>query len=124
MLKKILIVDDDRLLVDSLKDYLEDCGYEVLTAYDGAGTPELVRTHLPALIILDVDMPVVNGIQTLQKLRMDPATCRIPVILMTGVASAQVYPAIASMPMVSHIKKPIEPEDLLSVVKYYVPSPH
>jgi len=73
------------------------------------------------LIILDVDMPVTNGLQALDKLRADPATKQIPVILMTGMVSGQVYPVIQNMPHVSHVKKPVDPDDLLSIVRHYIP---
>ncbi len=67
-------------------------------------------------------MPIMNGLSILELLRADAATKNIPVILMTGVTSARVYPVVAGKALVTHVKKPVEPEDLLSIVRHYIPS--
>jgi CheY-like chemotaxis protein len=115
------VVDDDQLLTQGIQEYLESQGYVVYTANDGIQAYPLASSRQPALIILDVDMPITNGLKALEQLRAKPETQNIPVILMTGIASANVIPAIKDMPLLSHVKKPIEPEDLLSLVRHYIP---
>ena len=114
----VLIVDDDQQLVKGLQEYLETEGFVVYTAYDGSQAYPLAATRHPGLIILDVDMPITDGLQALQQLRAHPETQTIPVIMMTGLASAQVFPEIENQPRVSHVKKPVDPTDLLSLMHH------
>jgi CheY-like chemotaxis protein len=117
----ILVIDDDKHLVELLQQYLEAQGYVVYTALDGLQAHPLAQARQPALIILDVDMPITNGLKALEQLRADPKTNSIPVIMLTGVVSSRVFPQIEKMPRVSHIKKPVQLEDLLSMVHVYIP---
>src|SRR6266700_5322150 len=119
--KVVLVIDDDRQLVQGIQDYLRSQGYVVFTGSDGAQAYPLASARKPALIILDVDMPITNGFKALERLRAEPETKNIPVILMTGVASSEVIPATQKMLLLSHVKKPIAPEDLLSLVRHYIP---
>jgi DNA-binding response OmpR family regulator len=119
--RTLAVIDDDKHLAGLLTDYLEERGFSVLTAYDGSSGVTVIKAGKPGLIVLDVDMPVMSGLQVLEVLRRDPETKTIPVIMLTGVVSDQVYPHIAKMPKVSHIKKPVNLEDLYSMVKHYLP---
>jgi len=116
----ILVIDDDKHLVEVIEQYLSAQGYVVYTALDGLHVHPMAIARKPALIIMDVDMPMTNGIKALEHLRADPKTAAIPVIMLTGVVSSQIYPVIERMPNVSHIKKPVSLEDLLSMVRVYV----
>lgn len=107
--------------MEGLQDYLESKGYVVYTAMNGVQAYPMASARKPALIVLDIDMPIMNGLKALERLRAEPDTKHIPVILMTGIASSDVYPTVKNMPLLSHVKKPIEPEDLLSLVRYYIP---
>jgi CheY-like chemotaxis protein len=118
----ILVIDDDKHLVEMVQLYLEEKGYVVYTAQDGVHALPTAEARHPALIIMDVDMPVTDGLKALSQLRADKKTAGIPVILLTGVISSHVFPIIQDMPKVSHIKKPIQLEDLLSIVRHYVPN--
>ena len=117
----ILLIDDDQRLVKGLQDFLEAHGYVVYSAFDGAQAYPQASARNPALIILDVDMPVTDGIKALGQLRAHPETQFIPVIMMTGVASAKIYPVIENQPLVSHVKKPVDPDDLLSLNNHLMP---
>ena len=117
----ILVIDDDKHLVEVIQEYLEAQGYVVYTALDGLHAHPMAQARHPALIILDVDMPMTNGLQALDQLRVDPKTADIPVIMLTGVESGRVFPVIENKPRVSHVKKPVSLEDLLSVVRIYIP---
>ncbi len=123
MTATILIVDNDERLVAALRSYLEDCGYDTEAAFDGAGIVHTATYKKASLIILDVDMPFVGGLQALQLLRADPKTRNIPVILLSAVTSSQVYPAISKLPLTTHVKKPVEPEDLISIIRHYLRKP-
>lgn len=84
MAKYILAVDDEMHLRTLLRLNLQKAGYEVGTAADGREALEAVKTRLPDLIVLDVMMPNVSGIEVLQALKADPATSAIPVIMLTA----------------------------------------
>lgn len=117
----VIVVDDDKHLVELLQSYLEGLGCIVYTGFDGQAAWSLAKIRKPALAIMDVDMPFVSGLRALELMRKDDLTKNIPVILLTGMASGSVYPQIASAPNVSHIKKPVELEDLGSIVRHYLP---
>ena len=117
----IVVIDDDKHLVELIQEYLEAQGYVVYTALDGLHALPMAQARHPALIIMDVDMPITNGLKALAQLRDDPETASIPVIMLTGVVSIHVFPLIEKMPRVSHVKKPVQLEDLLSMVHVYIP---
>jgi adenylate cyclase len=85
---RILVVDDVPDNVDILQMRLESQGYEVVTAADGLEALDKIRTLLPDLVLLDVMMPKLDGIQTVKRLKADPALPFIPVILVTAKADA------------------------------------
>lgn len=90
---RMLVVDDSPTICAVLGKMLRSEGYEVLSATDGAAAIELVRDQKPALIFLDVVMPGMNGFRVLKKLRQDPLTANIPIVMISGnqQASEQFY---------------------------------
>jgi adenylate cyclase len=85
----ILVVDDVADNVDILQMRLESQGYEVLTAGDGEEALAKVRGHVPDLVLLDIMMPKLDGIETVKRLKADPELPFIPVILVTAKADAK-----------------------------------
>jgi two-component system sensor histidine kinase/response regulator len=83
-MQKILVIDDEAPLRKLVIAALRGKGYSILEAEDGAVGIQAARTHLPDLILCDVMMPNLDGYNTLEALRKDPATAVIPIILMTG----------------------------------------
>lgn len=81
---KVLVVDDSRTVVHSLRTVLEQDGYYVMEAYDGMTAIELAKAHQPDLILMDVIMPGLNGFQATRKIRKDPATHTIPIIIISA----------------------------------------
>ncbi|MGH7387247.1 MAG: response regulator, partial [Candidatus Methylomirabilales bacterium] len=86
MRRKVLVADDDRLLVGLLHEALEARGYHVLTAFDGIEALDQVRREAPDFLILDLVMPKVDGIEVCQQLKEDPRSRSIPIIVLTGTA--------------------------------------
>ena len=87
MRKKILVVEDDTDLVELLSFNLKSCGFSVGTAADGAEALKKVRSLAPDLILLDIMLPELDGFAVCEILRRDPATARIPVIMLTAMSS-------------------------------------
>lgn len=85
---KILLVDDDPLLVRMYQKKLENDGYAVATADDGDVALTQINAFKPDLILLDIMMPKVNGLQVLSKLKENKETSNIPVILLTNVSGS------------------------------------
>jgi CheY-like chemotaxis protein len=86
MAKKILIVEDDPLMSRMYQKIFTFEKYEVVAAMDGVEGLEKAREVKPMLILLDVMMPKMNGLQVLEKLKSDPDTKTIPVIMLTNLA--------------------------------------
>jgi two-component system cell cycle response regulator len=81
---KILVVDDEQTIRDYLQHVLTDQGYAVLTAPDGEAALPLAFSEQPDLILLDIMMPRLDGMETCRRLRAHPATQRTPVLILTA----------------------------------------
>lgn len=80
----ILIVEDDANSRKLLRDTLQVTGYATLEALTGEQALNLATEHVPALVLMDVQLPGINGVETLRRLRADPSTRSIPVIAVTA----------------------------------------
>lgn len=89
----ILIVDDNEDLVRGLSTLLSNDGYKVVSLPNGASVAEAVSMHRPDLVVLDVMMPVVDGWESLKRIRENPANSRVPVMMLTakGTEDAKVH---------------------------------
>ena len=116
----ILTADDDPNILKLMKQELEERGYRVIQASNGQAALRMAESHHPDLIVLDVAMPVSTGITAFQSIRELPATQRIPVIFMTSVPSATIYPTVAQGSRVAHVKKPVDIEDLVSLIRQFL----
>ena len=83
-MSKILVVEDEKDIVEVIRMKLEKEGYEVDTAYDGIEALEKVKLNRPDLIVLDIMMPKLDGYSVNLKLKENPETENIPVIVITG----------------------------------------
>jgi CheY-like chemotaxis protein len=82
--KTILVVDDEEAVVEFVASLLEESDYHILRAYDGRSALELARSERPDLILSDIMMPIMDGIEFCQALRETAETANIPIILMTA----------------------------------------
>lgn len=123
--KKILLIDDDPDFVEAVKVIVENGGYDVKVAYDGEEGLEAVAAEKPDLIVLDVMMPVMNGHEACAKLKADPATAKIPIILLTAVADRVTTSTYTHRDMLEseaedYMPKPVEPKELLNLIKNWL----
>ncbi|MCL6494890.1 MAG: response regulator [Ignavibacterium sp.] len=116
-MKKILVIDDLPENVFMLQDRLEHEGYEVITAYNGSTGIEKAISELPDLILLDVMMPDITGIEVCRRLVNDPATKDIPIILVTAKSGADDTKEGLEAGAFDYIKKPFNRVELLARVK-------
>ena len=116
-MKTILVIDDLPENVFMLQDRLEHEGYEVITAYDGKSGIEKVRREKPDLILLDVMMPDLTGIEVCKILVADNETSSIPIILVTAKSGAEDTKEGLEAGAFDYIKKPINRIELIARVK-------
>lgn len=114
-MKRILVVDDDLKIARALAIRLEAAGYESLTAINGLDAVDLVFTHRPDLIIMDIWMPVGIGFSVAQRLRT-LGLGTIPIIFMTASKLRGLKYAAKKLGAVGFFEKPYEPEQLLEAV--------
>jgi CheY-like chemotaxis protein len=115
---KILIVEDDPLMSRMYQKIFTFEKYEVEMAADGQEGIDKARETNPTLILLDVMMPKMNGLEALEKLKADPATKAIPVVMLTNLAGQQDAESALSKGAVKYIvKSEYEPKQVTDMVK-------
>jgi DNA-binding response OmpR family regulator len=114
---KILVVDDEPEAVELVEFNLKGAGYEVSTAGDGAEALNKARRIQPNLVILDVMMPEIDGMEVCKLLRRDPATSTIPIIMLTAKASEVDRVLGLELGADDYVVKPFSPRELVLRVK-------
>jgi DNA-binding response OmpR family regulator len=123
--QKVLVVDDDRDLLRAISIRLRAAGYGALTAEDGAQGLALALRERPAAIILDVQMPWVDGLLVLDGLRRRAETRKIPVIVLSAAVSEATRSKVLSLGARCFLAKPYQPDALLRAVRTETqPDPH
>ena len=117
MPKKILAVDDERHIVRLIQVNLERAGYTVVTAYDGREALQKIEAEQPDLVVLDVMMPYMDGLEALKRIRANPATRALPVIMLTAKAQDQDVFQGYSHGVDIYLAKPFNPIELLTFIK-------
>ena len=113
----VLVADDDPDILDLVRYRLERSGYEVATARDGLEAVRLAGELAPSLAVLDVMMPSLNGFEVTRRLREDPATREIPVILLTARAQEADVQEGFDSGADDYIRKPFSPRELSARVQ-------
>jgi DNA-binding response OmpR family regulator len=111
---RILIVEDDPAIQGLLDDILRDEGFETVVAADGQSGIERARSERPHLILMDIMLPVKDGVAAIRELKSDPATSPIPIIAMS--ASATFDQQAGTLPADDVLRKPFNLEVLLARV--------
>ena len=115
----ILIVDDEPDMVAYLEALLDDHGYKVDKAQDGASGLEAIRRCSPDLVLMDVKMPGRSGLHLYRSMQSDPALRPIPVIMITGMAEFDLFGDSGCEPLpepAARLNKPVDRELLLSTI--------
>lgn len=121
MSKKVLIVDDDRKNLKLMRILVQNAGYETLEAKNGEEAVRLAKEHIPALILMDNRMPVMDGITATKILKAEPATAKIPIIATTASAMKGDRERIMrEAGCDDYVPKPIDAKAFMNVVKKYL----
>lgn len=115
--KKILVVDDETYIVELVKFNLEKEGYKVIVAFDGISALEIVTQETPDLIILDIMLPRLDGLEVCRTLKQNPDYNSIPIIMLT--AKGEEIDTVLGLEMGAddYIKKPFSPREMIARVK-------
>ena len=120
MQKVILIVEDDPMSLELFRDLLEVSGYTTLEATDGRQGVELAKEKKPDLILMDIQLPVMDGLEATSILKADPATKNIPIIALTAYAMEEDEERALQAGSDGYLTKPIRIEEFLEEVAKYL----
>ncbi|MBR6643308.1 MAG: response regulator [Lachnospiraceae bacterium] len=116
-MKTIFVVDDEEITLKTAEFILQQDGYDVVKCLSGMACLESLKEVLPDLILLDVEMPIMSGIQTLDVIRSNEEFKKIPVMFLTGSTDSETVAAACSLGAIDYVIKPFFPQDLLDRVK-------
>ncbi len=116
MKKTILLVEDNERNRKLVRTILEFRGYEVVETEDGEPSLELARKHRPALVLMDIELPRMDGITALLRLRADPETAAIPVVAVTASVTPGERERVVSAGFDGYVAKPIDVEEFGAMV--------
>lgn len=122
MESNVLVVDDDRALCDVIRAALQKEGLSVRVAHNGKECLQAVAAERPAVIVLDVTMPVMDGFKTLRALRQSPKTNLLPVVLLTGNPGKPGELEGWMTEIDQYLAKPCDMARLVSAVKELLPA--
>jgi two-component system cell cycle response regulator DivK len=112
----ILIVEDNEKNMKLVRDVLQVKGYATLEAMTGEDGVRLAKERLPALVLMDIQLPGISGIEALKRLRADPATAAIPVIAVTASVMASDRRNITDAGFDGYVGKPLNLKEFLAAV--------
>lgn len=120
---RILVIENDVTFLDLLRVHLTSAGHEVVTAEDAALGLRAVIEDGPDVIILDIFVPYLNGIEVLEALRTDPATAPIPVIVLTATRDDEIYAKARKLGVADYLTKPVQRDKLLQTIEAILARP-
>lgn len=120
--KKILLIDDDRAFVEMLTDLMVTSGYEVLAANSGEEGIAKCKENDPDLILLDIMLPQIDGLEVLYALRNLHNSKATPIIMVTGKTEMESVFQAKGFGATDYIMKPFHPEKLLALISKHLTS--
>ena len=118
--KNILVIDDDRIVVKSLQKLLEKAGYSVVITQSGEDALEKIKDHNFHLIVCDIRMPQMDGIETIKAIRKylaEQGKKGIPEIIITGYADKERYESAVGLKVADYLYKPFDTTEFLEVIQ-------
>lgn len=115
-MSRILAVDDTRSLLNMLAACLKGGGHEVIVARDGEEALDKLREHEPDMVITDLNMPKMNGIEFIEAARKDPAGRALPMLLLTTETAQDLKDRARRAKATGWLTKPFDPDQILGLV--------
>ncbi len=119
-MKRILVVEDNEQNLYLVRFILEKNGYEIIEARNGVTGVQLAVRERPDLILMDIQLPDIDGLETTKKIRESEANGEIPIIALTSYAMANDRIKCMAAGCTGYIEKPINPETFMSEIKGYL----
>jgi DNA-binding response OmpR family regulator len=113
---KILVVDDEKDVLAAIDAVLSSEGHEIILAEDGVQALKSVSTHMPDVIVCDIEMPKLKGFEVLTELRKDSSTSKIPIIFLTGRTDITALVRSMELNVDDFLTKPYTAQDLIAAV--------
>ena len=120
MAYKILVVDDEPTIVRLMEFILARQGHEMIVAVNGEEALQKIKAHQPDLVLLDIMMPRIDGYEVAQKLRADPQTADLPIIMLSAKAQDEDIRRGVEVGVDEYITKPFTPDHLVQVVSQHL----
>jgi two-component system cell cycle response regulator DivK len=120
MTKRILVVEDQEDNRQILRDLLTNAGYEMLVAEDGVQALEQAEKHRPDLILMDIQLPVLDGYEATRRLKANPELKAIPIIVITSYALSGDEEKARAAGCDAYVAKPFSPRALLAKMREYL----
>ena len=121
MAKTVLIVEDNELNMKLFHDLLEAHGYRTVGTRNGIDALDLARKHRPDLILMDIQLPKMSGLDATRHLRSDPRTATVPIIVVTSFALSGDDQKAKDADASAYLAKPYSPRELLQMIRNLVP---
>ena len=119
--RTILYVEDNEYNRKIVRQLLANTSYRLIEAVDGEAGVEAARRELPDLVLMDVQLPKMSGLDATRQLRADPATRDMPIVVITSFALSGDREKAAAAGADSYLAKPYSPRELLALVRQYLP---
>jgi two-component system cell cycle response regulator DivK len=121
MTKRILVVEDQSDNMQILRDLLTSAGYEMIEAEDGLEGVRAATAHRPDLILMDIQLPLLDGYEATRRIKADPALRAIPIIVVTSYALSGDETKARAAGCDGYVPKPYSPRVLLAKIREYLP---
>lgn len=115
----ILLIEDNQDYRENLEELLQLLGYLTISAANGLLGLQKIREYSPRLIICDVDMPIMNGLEVLRVVKADAVFSMIPFLILTANTTSKMHEDLLNLGVEALLTKPIEVEELLRVIAYF-----
>ena len=119
---QVLVIEDNEKNMRLLRDVLQATGYRTLEADNGEAGFELACTHRPSLVLMDVQLPGMSGVEALQRLRQDDRTSETPVLALTAQAMRGDRERFLDAGFDGYLAKPIDVTELMAIVREHCDS--
>jgi len=123
MMQKVPLVEDNRDCRDLFSIIIRRLGYRVVEAESGTAAVEKTYNELPDLVLMDVSLPGMNGIKATARIKSNPVTCCIPVVMCSALHSEQIVHEALSAGAAEFVSKPVSVDSLREVLQTYLPLP-
>jgi two-component system cell cycle response regulator DivK len=122
MSKRILVVEDHEDNRQILRDLLDSAGLEMIEAHDGEAAVRMAASERPDLILMDIQLPAMDGYEATRTIRRDPALGAIPIIAVTSYALSGDENLALEAGCDAYVAKPYSPRQLLAKIREYLPA--